>query len=98
MLPSSLCFVVCVCLSFSSCVGYLVLGDASAAFSVPHDSDPQEYIWIEDFSETEAAQYFDKREFLIGDANKEKQQVIFNCVCTPTYSAHGLRVLVYIFV
>ena len=50
----------------------LVLSDANAAFGLPYDRDRQDFVWVEDFTEKEANECFDKAGFLLEDT-KEKE-------------------------
>ena len=52
----------------------LVLSDADDAFALPYDRARQDFVWIEDLTEKEANECFDKAGFLLEDTKKKEDK------------------------
>jgi hypothetical protein len=55
-----------LCSDEELCRGVIVLNDALAASALPNDPGRTKMIWVDDFSESQANSYFDKRGYLLG--------------------------------
>eukprot|EP00035_Acanthoeca_spectabilis_P004126 m.99073 g.99073 ORF g.99073 m.99073 type:complete len:381 (+) comp12449_c0_seq2:255-1397(+) len=67
----------------------LVLSDAKAAFALPTDIDRQLFLWLDDFSDDEAHEFFNKAGFLmpkdaadVDDPNMVRRREIFERIGT----------------
>ena len=51
----------------------IVLSDANAAFALPPDESRQEIVWVDDFTKSEAHQYLNNSQFLMGKQSKREE-------------------------
>jgi len=72
------------------CAAFLVLSDAENEHDLASDRDRQEFIWIDDFTEDEANEFFDKRKYLMGETNTEKRNRYFRTIGTRPRNLENL--------